>query len=130
MFNPHYKLSLLQYWVELIDQYYDPVIEYNKNLELFVMHNQPSNEDIFYIVVQLSRFFKELADFEDKNIPDFRHPKIVNRLLTIKQEGGADIDKTMLSQGVSYRSRKIPKDCDDFFVKNPDALNASELSID
>ena len=39
MFNPHYKLSLLQYWVELIDQYYDPVIEYNKNLELFVMHN-------------------------------------------------------------------------------------------
>lgn len=102
MFNPEFKLNLMTFWVTLIEQNYDPVIEYNKNLEDFVMHNQPSNENIFYIVVQLSRFFKELADFEDKNVPEFRHPKIVNKLLSIKKE-------TIINSNFNSRQHSITK---------------------
>jgi hypothetical protein len=40
------------------------------------MHFHPSNEDIFKIILQLSRFFKEFVDFESVMTADFRHPPI------------------------------------------------------
>lgn len=83
-FNPHHKLQVYNLWNDLIKQSYDPVIEYNKSLELFVMHSQPSPQDLFKIVVQLSRFFVDIAEFEDSDIPEFRHPRIINR--TVKGE--------------------------------------------
>jgi len=124
LFNPHFKIYLIETWIELITQNYDPVIEYNKNLELFVMHNQPTNENMFYIVLQLSRFFKELADFEDSSIPEFRHPKIFNRLLTIKNVTKED----SVSKSLEELSYKIVKDKANFFVHTDILLNTSDVS--
>jgi hypothetical protein len=53
------------------------VIEYNKAIEGFEMHYHPSSDDLFRIITQISRFFKEFADFESYYTPKFRHPKIV-----------------------------------------------------
>lgn len=40
------------------------------------MHYHPSPEDVFRIIVQISRFLKEFSDFETYYTPDFRHPPI------------------------------------------------------
>jgi hypothetical protein len=40
------------------------------------MHYHPSSEDLFRIIVQISRYFKEFADFETYYTPDIRHPPI------------------------------------------------------
>lgn len=87
LFNPVHKYALGQCWGSLIGQNYDPVVEYNKSLELFEMHYQPTIENLFRIVLQLSRFFKELVDFnfETIELPEYRHPQLRNRLLTVKK---------------------------------------------
>lgn len=89
-FNPKHKLELYNLWSWLISQTYDPVIEYNKSLELFVMHSQPTPQDLFKIVVQLSRFFVDIAEFEDGDIPEFRHPRIINRIKGENNVNGFD----------------------------------------
>ena len=86
LFNPAHKYLLSLCWGSLVRQNYDPVIEYNKALELFEMHYQPTIENLFQIILQLSRFFKELVDFEGEYLPEFRHPLIRNRLLTLQQK--------------------------------------------
>lgn len=86
LFNPAHKYLLSLCWGGLVRQNYDPVIEYNKALELFEMHYQPTIENLFQIILQLSRFFKELVDFEGDYLPEFRHPLIRNRLLTLQQK--------------------------------------------
>lgn len=55
---------------------FDPVIEYNKAIEGFEMHYHPSPENVFRIIVQISRFFREFSDFETYYTPEFRHPPI------------------------------------------------------
>ena len=40
------------------------------------MHYHPSPEDVFRIIVQISRFLKEFSDFETYFTPAFRHPPI------------------------------------------------------
>jgi hypothetical protein len=86
LFNPAHKYLLSLCWGGLVRQNYDPVIEYNKALELFEMHYQPTIGNLFQIILQLSRFFKELVDFEGDYLPEFRHPLIRNRLLTLQQK--------------------------------------------
>lgn len=55
---------------------FDPVTEYNKAIEEFEMHSHPNNEDMFRIILQISRFLKEFGDFEIFLTPEFRHPPI------------------------------------------------------
>lgn len=40
------------------------------------MHYHPTSEDVFRIIVQISRFLKEFGDFETYYTPSFRHPPI------------------------------------------------------
>lgn len=58
LFNPHNKYELSRYWQKLEEKGFDPVIEYNKAVEGFSMHYHPSDENIFRIIVQISRFLK------------------------------------------------------------------------
>ncbi len=58
LFNPYNKYDLCKYWQILEQQNFDPVFEYNKAIESFVMHFKPGPEDIFRIIVQISRFLK------------------------------------------------------------------------
>lgn len=37
---------------------------------------RPNNQELFVILIQLSRFFKELADLETKFTPHFKHPPL------------------------------------------------------
>ena len=61
---------------------FDPVmgnyykIEYHKSVEMFDTHYKLKSDDIFHIIIQLSRFFKDFSVFETNSTPDFRHPPI------------------------------------------------------
>lgn len=76
LFNPNNKYDLCRYWKCLEMQGFDAVIEYNKQIEGFAYHYHPTEEDFFRILVQVSRFLKEYADFETHHTPTFRHPPI------------------------------------------------------
>ena len=76
LFNPHNKFDLCHYWQKLLENGFDPAVEYNKAIEGFEMHYKPPPDDIFQIILQISRFLKEFADFETENTPAFKHPPI------------------------------------------------------
>lgn len=63
------------------------MVEYSKGLELFDMHYSPKEDDLFVIVLQISRFLKEFSDFETKKTPDFRHPYIKGEVTQRKSSG-------------------------------------------
>lgn len=86
LFNPYTKYDLCRYWQVLEGKGYDPVVEYNKGLELFDMHFSPKPEDLFTIILQISRFLKEFSDFETKNTPKFRHPFIRGKIVEKKKK--------------------------------------------
>lgn len=81
IYNQITKFDLFKFWTKLEKKGYDPVHEYNKAFQLFVMHYNPSDADIFLINVQISRFFKELSDFESELTPEFRHPFIKGKIV-------------------------------------------------
>lgn len=146
LFNPDHKFALGSCWGTLVAQHYDPVVEYNKSLELFEMHYQPSIEDLFRIVLQLSRFFKELVDFENPDsLPEFKHPSILNRFLTgdhnpkfqkhkkSSKHGSSQAEKTQQtnaslahseSEVRDRRTHRSPRDSEDF------RLRPEEFSIE
>ena len=130
LFNPVHKYVLGKCWENLIGQNYDPVIEYNKSLELFEMHYQPSIENLVRIVLQLSRFFKELVDFEASTLPEFRHPLIKNRLLTLEKK----VEKKEKSQKEKTLSSKAElKDVegsDPGFFLDDSRIAPEDFSID
>ena len=43
---------------------------------MFENHYKIKTDELFLIIMQVSRFFKDFSDFETKNTPDFRHPQI------------------------------------------------------
>ena len=139
IFQPCMKKDVLKYWGFLIEKKYDPVIEYNKSLEAFEMHSQPSNNDLFLIITQLSRFFKELADYEKKGVPEFRHPIILNILLTVSKKSGIQMvtekEKAQKKKHDSFANQisvaggEEEEPEDNFFVKNEMKLNASDFTI-
>ena len=51
------------------------------------MHYHPSPDDLFRIIVQISRFLKEFSDFETYFTPEFRHPPIAGILEEIHDIG-------------------------------------------
>lgn len=85
LFNPFTKYDQCRYWQVLEDKGYDPVVEYNKGLELFDMHYSPKADDLFTIILQISRFLKEFTDFETKLTPEFRHPSIKGKIIQLKE---------------------------------------------
>lgn len=87
LFNPHNKYELSRYWQKLEEKGFDPVIEYNKAVEGFSMHYHPSDENIFRIIVQISRFLKEFCDFETYDTPAFRHPYIEGNMQELRKIG-------------------------------------------
>ena len=110
LFNPYTKYDLCRYWQHLEGQGYDPVIEYNKRLELFDLHFEPKPEDLFITILQISRFFKEFADFETNKTPKFRHPFIRDKFehsiehedLSINKERDVNTDIFSFLRKVGY----------------------------
>ena len=86
LFNEITKFDLFKFWKKLEEKSYDPVQEYNKNFELFVMHFNPNDQQIFSINLQLCLFFKELSDFESPSIPEFRHPFLISKIIQATSE--------------------------------------------
>lgn len=74
IYNNNTKFELCRYWEKLDEKGFDPTVELNKSLEIFDITYHPSPEDMFHIIVQISKFLKEFSDFE--NCPTFRHPQI------------------------------------------------------
>ena len=81
LFNEITKYDLFKFWKKLEEKGYDPIHEYNKSLELFDMHFNPKDDEIFMINVQIARFFKELSEFESPITPEFRHPLIKGKVV-------------------------------------------------
>lgn len=86
IFNPYTKYDLCRYWQLLEEKGYDPVNEYNKRLEMFDVQYSPTPRDLFIIMLQVSRFFKEFAEFETKHTPKFRHPFIRDKIVQKRNE--------------------------------------------
>lgn len=57
---------------------FDPIIEFIKALDLFELKQRPSKSDLFLILLQMSRLFKELSIIKYWNVPEFQHPLIMN----------------------------------------------------
>ena len=74
LYSSAYKMELCMYWVRLVQQHFDPVQEYNRSLEEFVIQYSPSSKDLFIMLVQFCRFFKDLAEVELNFTYCFRHP--------------------------------------------------------
>lgn len=59
----------------------DPVVEYNKALESFIIKNRPTSKELFVIMIQLCRFFKEdlaeLVQGAEASEPVFAHPPLL-----------------------------------------------------
>jgi len=98
LFNESIKYDLFKFWKRLEEKGYDPIHEYNKSLELFDMHFNPKDHEIFMINVQISRFFKELSEFESPITPEFRHPLIKGKIV----QGVDSID-------YKFRRNKMPQ---------------------
>lgn len=77
MYSSICKIDLYMYWIKLVEQHFDPVCEYNKSLEDFVVHFSPKNKDLFVLLVQFCRFFKDMAEVELKFACCFRHPRFL-----------------------------------------------------
>ena len=91
LFNETIKFDLFKFWKRLEQKGYDPINEYNKSIELFNMHYNPKDEELFMINIQMTRFFKELSEFESDITPEFRRPLIkgktiqdINSISTLK----------------------------------------------
>ena len=80
LFNETAKYDLFKFWKRLEEKGFDPIQEYNKSFELFEMHFNPKDSEIFMINIQLCRFFKELSEFESQFTPEFRHPLIQGKV--------------------------------------------------
>lgn len=93
-FKQENYLKIFKYWGLLLKNNCDPVQELNKSLELFELHHKPIPKDLFIIVAQLSRFFMGLSEIEPDDLPEFRHPKIMNLIIT---KVGRDV-KTVYDQ--------------------------------
>lgn len=78
-YTPFYKLTLFHYWSLLEQAGFEPVSEYVRSLEGYEARAGLGSVDLLKVILQLSRFFKELADFEGTNTPEFRHPKVLNK---------------------------------------------------
>jgi len=58
------------------------------------MHYSPKPEDLFTIILQISRFLKEFSDFETNSIPEFRHPYIKGKLADKVSREDGDTENT------------------------------------
>jgi hypothetical protein len=78
-YTPYYKLTLFKYWSLLEQAGFEPVAEYVRSLEGYEARAGLSSLDLLKVILQLSRFFKELADFESDATPELLHPQILNK---------------------------------------------------
>lgn len=78
-YTPYFKLTLFHYWSLLEHAGFEPVTEYVRSLEGYESRAGLTSLDLLKVILQLSRFFKELADFESEATPQFRHPKVLNK---------------------------------------------------
>ncbi len=51
LYNQSTKFDLFKFWKKLEEKGYDPVFEYSKSFEIFEMHYNPKNNDIFIIQI-------------------------------------------------------------------------------
>jgi hypothetical protein len=92
---PELRYELAQQWLWLLGhqtnaldsktaggskQQCDPVVEYNKSLESFIIKYRPASKELFVILIQLCRFFKEdlaeLVSGSEVTEPKFSHPPL------------------------------------------------------
>lgn len=120
LFNPFTKYDLCRYWQMLEIKGYDPVVEYSKGLELFDMHYSPSSDELFTIVLQISRFLKEFSDFETRRTPDFRHPYIKGKVIQIDKKASR-----IKSEEVSEIKKPKPT-IKDFLAQNSSIISGQD----
>jgi hypothetical protein len=133
LFNPYNKYDLCKYWQLLEDKYFDPVFEYNKTVEGFETHFHPSSEDLFSIIVQISRFFREFSDFENYSTPGFKHPKILGagrHFLDINMFGELRELELLYNPSVEQEEEPYPEDGADEVKDKVNAYLARILRMD
>ena len=111
----------------LREHHFDPVQEYNKILEQFVEQHNPKNQEIFIILVQFCRFFKEFSELETGEKFEFRHPPL-KRLHELKDLNLYDELKAIGGIINSAQVNPLKKD-ETFTVENKKSRNVLKESI-
>lgn len=127
MYTPQHRLEHIRSWSLLASHHFDPVQEYNKTLEHFVEQHKPKNREIFIILVQLCRFFKEFSKLDSCGTCEFRHPPL-KRLNEIKELTLYD-EIIQLSEMISQVQVNPLKKEEKINVENKKAWNALKESI-
>ncbi|KAL4512864.1 hypothetical protein ABPG72_017549 [Tetrahymena utriculariae] len=70
------KYTIYRFWVLIEANGLDPIQEYVRSIEEYIVMHSPSDEDLFKIFFQISLFFYEFNEFEAYHTPEFRHPII------------------------------------------------------
>ena len=120
LYTPVLKIDLFKYWQFLESAGYEPVSEYARSLDAFEVKLNPSSINLFKIILQFCRFFKEYADFETEKTPEFKHPFIINKL---ERRGEEDSRRHItggngLIKEVSTKRRDFLKDFRDISISD------------
>ncbi|CAD8212690.1 unnamed protein product [Paramecium pentaurelia] len=85
--TPYHKFELCHLWQTLEQNGYDLVIEYNKAVDNFQAFYKPTNEGLFYIILQISRFLREYSIFENDHTPPYKHPQLKGQPIDFDEIG-------------------------------------------
>ncbi|CAD8116330.1 unnamed protein product [Paramecium sonneborni] len=87
MCSPNHKFELCHLWETLEQNGYDLVMEYNKAIENFQALYKPTNEGLFYIMLQICRFLREFSNFENDHTPPYKHPELRGQSIEFDEIG-------------------------------------------
>ncbi|CAD8095003.1 unnamed protein product [Paramecium primaurelia] len=85
--SPNHKFELCHLWETLEQNGYDLVMEYNKAIENFQALYKPTNEGLFYIMLQICRFLREFSNFENDHTPPYKHPELRGQSIEFDEIG-------------------------------------------
>ncbi|CAK66321.1 unnamed protein product (macronuclear) [Paramecium tetraurelia] len=85
--TPYHKFELCHLWQTLEQNGYDLVMEYNKAVDNFQAFYKPTNEGLFYIILQISRFLREYSIFENDHTPPYKHPQLRGQSIDFDEIG-------------------------------------------
>ncbi|CAD8127308.1 unnamed protein product [Paramecium sonneborni] len=120
--TPDHKFELCHLWQILEQNGYDLVMEYNKAIENFQALYKPTNEGLFYIIVQICKFLREYSVFENDHIPPYKHPQLRGQSIEFDEIGLYDELKEL--KMIAKKKKKVMNE--DYFptqITNIDTLN-------
>ncbi|KAL4481714.1 hypothetical protein ABPG74_007803 [Tetrahymena malaccensis] len=111
------KYTIYRFWVLIEANGLDPIQEYVRSIEEYIVMHSPSDEDLFKIFFQISLFFYEFNEFEAYHTPEFRHPIIKGNFI-------------LEELGMLVEMKKLKMVCDNEENQNDFEIKAEPYSLE